>query len=117
MIMLIFVVALGSFGLGRLSKIEDSRVPVAIEYDSFDVTEATSSSSLQQNMVDSHGNATTPPDQTITGKYVASKGGTKYHLPWCSGAQRISENNKIWFNSKVDAEKAGYQPASNCKGI
>ncbi len=51
------------------------------------------------------------------GKYVASKKGTKYHLPWCGGAKQITEANKIWFVSKEDAEKAGYTPASNCKGI
>jgi hypothetical protein len=49
--------------------------------------------------------------------YVASKNGTKYHLPWCSGAQRIKDENKVWFKTKEDAEKAGFMPASNCKGI
>lgn len=52
-----------------------------------------------------------------TGLYVASKNGTKYHLPTCSGAKRIKEENKIWFDSKQEAEKAGYEPAKNCKGI
>ncbi len=51
------------------------------------------------------------------GGYVASKSGTKYHLPWCSGAKRIKEENKVFFKTKEEAEKAGYSPASNCKGI
>ena len=51
------------------------------------------------------------------GGYVASKSGTKYHLPWCSGAKRIKEENKVFFKTKEEAEKAGYTPASNCKGI
>jgi Metal binding domain of Ada len=51
------------------------------------------------------------------GGYVASKSGEKYHLPWCSGAKRIKEENKIWFKTKAEAEAAGYEPASNCKGI
>lgn len=51
------------------------------------------------------------------GLYVASKNGAKYHLPTCSSAKRIKEENKIWFNSKQEAEKAGYEPAKNCKGI
>jgi len=57
--------------------------------------------------------------QTPTGekKYVGSKNGTKYHLPWCSGAARIAEENKVWFSSKEEAEAAGYTPAANCKGI
>lgn len=51
------------------------------------------------------------------GGYVGSKNGTKYHLPWCSGAQRILEENKVWFRTKAEAEAAGYTPASNCRGI
>lgn len=51
------------------------------------------------------------------GGYVASKSGTKYHLPWCSGAKRIKEENKVYFKTKEEAESAGYTPASNCKGI
>jgi hypothetical protein len=45
---------------------------------------------------------------------VASKSGTKYHYLWCSGAQRISEQNKIVFDNKDLAERAGYTLASNC---
>lgn len=51
------------------------------------------------------------------GRYVASRSGTKYHLPTCSGAKTISEVNKVWFASKEEAEAAGYAPAANCKGI
>ncbi|HEY0907968.1 MAG TPA: Ada metal-binding domain-containing protein [Candidatus Paceibacterota bacterium] len=49
--------------------------------------------------------------------YVASKSGTKYHLPSCSSAKSISEANKVWFATKEEAEKAGYSPAGNCKGL
>ena len=59
----------------------------------------------------------TTPIEVTEGSYVASKSGTKYHLPWCGGAQRIKEENKVWFKTKEDAEKAGYTPAANCKGI
>lgn len=52
-----------------------------------------------------------------TGAIVASKGGTKYYLPWCAGADRITEANRVWFASPRAAEKAGYAPAANCKGL
>lgn len=52
-----------------------------------------------------------------TGTYVASKSGTKYHLPSCSGAKRIKEENKVWFATKEQAAAAGYEPAANCPGI
>ncbi|MEX0910248.1 MAG: hypothetical protein WDZ73_00635 [Candidatus Paceibacterota bacterium] len=51
------------------------------------------------------------------GKYVGSKNSDKYHLPWCSGAQRIAENNKIWFQTIEEAENRGYSPAGNCPGL
>ena len=51
------------------------------------------------------------------GVYVASKKGTKYYLPTCSGAKRINEENKVWFSTVAAAEAAGYTPAANCKGL
>lgn len=51
------------------------------------------------------------------GQYVASKTGKSYHLPWCSGAKLIKEENKIWFSTKEEAEARGYAPAGNCPGI
>ncbi len=48
---------------------------------------------------------------------VASKNGTKYHLPWCAGAQQMKPENMIEFASIGEAEAAGYTPAANCKGL
>lgn len=56
-------------------------------------------------------------NEPLEGGVVASKTGTKYHFPWCAGAQRIQEGNKVWFASAEEARKAGYQPALNCKGL
>ncbi len=49
--------------------------------------------------------------------YVASKKGKYYHLPDCPGAKAIKEDNKIKFGTMDEAEKAGYKPAQNCKGL
>lgn len=51
------------------------------------------------------------------GQYVASRNGTRYYFPWCSGAKQIKEENKVWFTTKEDAEAKGYTPAKNCKGM
>jgi len=48
---------------------------------------------------------------------VASKNGSAYHYIWCPGAKQIKEENKIYFNSKKEAEAAGYRPAKNCEGL
>ncbi|MBU1557708.1 hypothetical protein KKC45_01995 [Patescibacteria group bacterium] len=96
-VLLIVLTSFTSFGLGRLSKIDELKTPLQIN-----------NSALVQEAI---GN------KEIIGKYVASKSGSKYHLPWCSGAQTISEKNKIWFENKEEAESRGYTPAKNCKGI
>ena len=59
-------------------------------------------------------------DETLPEKshvLVASKKGRKYHLPECPGAQRIAQENKIYFSTKEEAEETGYQPAANCPGL
>ena len=110
--LVVAVVLLGilTFGLGRLSVLSEEKTPVAL--------------CATPIMVDGGITATPAPARTsgvstpeTQGTYVASKSGAAYHFPWCSGAQRIKEENKIWFMSKEDAEAAGYRPASNCKGL
>ncbi|MFH1170833.1 MAG: hypothetical protein V1704_04715 [Candidatus Vogelbacteria bacterium] len=97
---IILVGTLG-FGLGRWSKIEETKAPVLIE----------------NPAGDSANEATEAKEATSTGALVGSKNGTKYHYPWCSGAQRIKEENKIWFASKEEATAKGYTPAANCPGL
>ena len=48
---------------------------------------------------------------------VASKNGTKYYLTTCNGANRIKEENKIYFTSVQEAQENGYEPAANCPGL
>lgn len=117
---LIVLVAGASFGLGRQSVIERN---------------AQSSQENNKNLV-----VTTPaplvtaPTSTTTiptpnnpqpaavagalsGEVVASKSGTKYHLPTCPGAKTIKPANLISFATIAAAQAAGYTPAANCKGL
>ncbi len=48
---------------------------------------------------------------------IASRSGTKYHLPSCPGALQIKSENKVEFTSIEAAEAAGYTPSANCEGI
>jgi hypothetical protein len=113
LLLLIFLIAFASFGLGRLSVASDTDLEThSISFTVEDQSSAT-------------GNLFTAPSTsfeqatnlTQAGKYVASVNGSKYHFPWCSGAQRINEENKIWFDSTESARAAGYTPAANCKGL
>ncbi|MBI2097328.1 MAG: hypothetical protein HYT46_00090 [Candidatus Vogelbacteria bacterium] len=98
------LLAVLSFGLGRLTKIDESREPVRIE-----------SAGLAAQVAGSE-----PPEiktDRQSGQLVGSKNGGKYHYPWCAGAARIKEENKIWFQDTEEAKRAGYTPAANCPGL
>ncbi len=113
--LIIVLVAFGSFGLGRLSKIEDAKTLIQIE----NVLEITTET-LTKPIKTGEGQIATPPpamSSTSESTLVGSKTGKKYHYTWCSGAQRIAEANRVYFSSKADAETRGYTPAANCKGL
>ena len=125
--LIIVLVGLSSFGLGRLSILEDSREPIIIE-NSFENSENVPSTIPNVEAVTQSASvATAVNDQLLNvkgtenaplapgGKIVASKNGTKYYFPWC--ASNIAEKNKIWFNSEAEARAKGLQPAANCKGL
>ncbi len=110
--LLIIVVSLVSFYLGRVSVGEGRNEVLTVP---MKATVIESKAAQNKDIL----STTTPvvEKKVATETYVASKSGTKYHLPWCPGAKQIKEENKVWFATKADAEKAGYTPASNCKGI
>ncbi len=105
-VLLIIMVGISSFGLGRMSVGEEGKNPIKTEYFSQNNTESRNIASPSQVI-----------ESLSTGEVVASRNGSKYHLPWCSGAQRMNEENKIWFTSIEEAKLAGYTPAANCKGL
>lgn len=116
---IIALVAIIGFGLGRLSKIRELKMPITIENGiiepSGDQTEAQASSLQTASAINSIPQANT--DITNAGSLVASKNGTKYYYPWCAGVSKIKEENKVFFTNTEEATKAGYSPAANCKGL
>ena len=117
MAIVLILVGAASFGLGRLSALEESKPPVRILGSSAAVAVSGTAGAAEGAVVVQEGEEDDVPDIAPGGKYVASKNGSKYHFPWCSGAKRIAENNKVWFNSIEEARAAGYEPAANCKGL
>ena len=105
---IIILVAVISFGLGRLSKIREEKTPITIENVKENVETSESKPLLTSNV----------DNEIKTDKiFVASKNGKKYYYAWCESANVIKEQNRIWFATQAEAEKAGYQPAANCKGL
>ncbi len=95
-IIIIFLAAFSSFGLGRLSATESARPPVT-------VAEAPEEAK--------------PQGMAVGGLVIASRTGSVYHFPWCAGASQIKTENQIWFSSEEGAKDAGYAPSKNCKGL
>lgn len=50
----------------------------------------------------------------ILGNFLASINGKAYYPKDCAAANRIKEENRIWFDTREEAETQGYNPAQNC---
>lgn len=90
----VILVTLTAFGLGRLSALEEGKPLISL------------------------GEAPLGPRQMAAGGLVvASWGGTSYYFPWCAGVAKIKEGNKRYFATEDDARRSGLVPAKNCKGL
>lgn len=111
--LLVVLVGVGSFGLGRAS--------VAKELENPSIFQSVEQSNPETKEMDVQKiNEILPGtsfSETAVEELVASKSGTKYHLTTCGGAKQIKPENKIFFSSRAAAEAAGYKPAANCPGL
>ena len=48
------------------------------------------------------------------GSVVASKSGKKYYFHWCSGVNRIKKENRVYFETELDAQSRGLTLSSTC---
>ncbi len=48
-------------------------------------------------------------------KFLASKNGKKYYPVGCKSANRIKTENRVFFESQGEAERAGYTPSTTCQ--
>ena len=96
LVFIVFLVAFGSFGLGKLAATEAAK-PVV---------------SVGQAPLETEGQG-----MAVGGLVVASRNGSVYHFPWCGGASSIKPENKVWFASEEAAKDAGYTPSKSCKGL
>ena len=111
--LVIFLIGMAGFGLGRLSAVWPEKKPIQIINNQL----STTNSEEEKEKTPSSSSPASLSDAISQRRYVASKSGTAYHFPWCPGALRIKEENKIWFETKEEAEKKGYKPAGNCQGL
>ena len=111
----VFLVGLLSFGLGRLSAAWPEGGAIAIEPAETDPNGQPPTRRLSDTA--SPAAETAAIIDATAGAFVASKSGSAYHLPGCPGAKQIKPENRVWFQTRADAERVGYRPAANCPGL
>ena len=104
------LVALTAFGAGRLSAPEIVKNPVII--DESGVKTGVNLSGTVSQTVNAAAGEIEAGQASAKGLFVASRGGTKYHWPWCSYGEKIKLTNQVWFNSEPEAQAAGYSPCA-----
>jgi uncharacterized SAM-binding protein YcdF (DUF218 family) len=97
----VILVALISFGAGRLTAPQITKDPIIIQEPTASIIESLGHS---QEMIG---------ERTKKGRFVGSINSNIYHWPECPFAQRISSANQIWFESEEKAKKTGYKPCGN----
>jgi hypothetical protein len=87
-------VSIASFGLGRLSVLDQQGEKEEVEFIIPELSKI---------------------DMSFSGfSYLASINGTKYYSRGCKSANRIKPENRIYFKSSSDAIKSGYGASSTC---
>lgn len=115
--LVVILAVCGAFGLGVLAGRADRGGDISFEQAPLVQKDFATASVASAPLGEAEEGVESNPAISVGGQYVASKKGTKYHFPWCPGAKAMSEENKIWFSTQEEAEKAGYTKAANCKGL
>lgn len=55
-----------------------------------------------------------PPSSVAIKNFVASINGEKYYPAGCKAADRIKQENRIWFSLSEEARDMGYTPSAQC---
>ena len=104
-VIIVILMGLGSFELGRLSK-ENSSSGVKIEYpnqDSANVVSAAENKKLLKFKL-----------QILEKTFFASSKGSKYYTISCSAGKTIKQENRVYFATGEEAQAAGYALSSAC---
>lgn len=99
------LVAFLSFGAGKLSETYHPQMPII-----FKNAPDCPATPIGAEAVVSPNNSNTDTIKT-QGKIIGNKNSKIYHLPGSASYNKISEANRVYFNTEADAEKAGYRKA------
>jgi hypothetical protein len=111
-VIIVVLVGLGSFELGRLSK-ESSSSGIKLEYQGQDLEESTNQPASAISAVSNAPDALSP--NSNSGKtFFASSKGKKYYTISCSAGKTIKQENRVYFATGEEAVSAGYTLSSSC---
>lgn len=117
-ILLIVVVSVVFFYLGRISAIKDENQGIGITYPPASRQVASVINSAQNSTTTTEKVATSTTKALVpSGAVVGSKSGKKYYFPWCGTVKRIKPENQVHFDSIEEAKAAGFVAGGNCKGL
>ncbi len=77
-------------------------------------TETSSKSTTTSSKSSSNNKENSSNSPTLTSKYFGSKNSNVFHIPDCSSAKKIKEENLIIFENVTEAENRGYRPCARC---
>jgi len=112
-IFIIILIGLASFGMGRLSKSQNSGLRIEYEGQGANII----NSMKEEDFLDADLSLNTSRNLTKTnsGRFFASNRGSKYYSVGCSGGKTIKQENRIYFNTQEEIEAAGYELSSSCE--
>ena len=110
-VIVIIIAIIGVFASGILSNDTTADVNDVnnADSDSSSIKETASNDDSQEDTSDSQDDASSSHTE-----YWASDKAVKFHKPSCEWAQKISESNKIIYDSREDAIADGRQPCGEC---
>ncbi len=115
-VMILILVGIGSFELGRLSK-ESNSSGIKIEYMG---QEETLGKNLSANVLQAvkfaepATNSSASTTNSSTKNFFASSRGSRYYPIGCSAGKTIKMENRVYFATREEAEQAGYTLSSSC---
>ena len=109
-VIIVILVGLGSFELGRLSKVDNSS---GIKIQNTPESEEINQDANQPANVISATNLNTLNNSTKN--FFASSKGSKYYPVGCTAGKTIKQENRVYFETREKAEQAGYNLSTSCK--
>ena len=111
-ILIVILVGICSFFLGRLSN-QSSNDGLKIEFTGQEAAAVGSITTKEPKLI-ANPSISAKINNNTQGSYFASKRGKKYYSTGCSAGKSIKQENRIYFQTSTEAEKAGFTFSSSC---